>query len=140
MLEVYLQEYYPKNSKEWHLIRVSFFNDYHRFISQNLLEVLQKVSTESYVRLALAILGGSTMNSTFDWLRIIDKHLYDLKETKLDVDKMIQHFEVNQIFENRDKFYDLVHGQGASERIRNSVAELINNNNDECKAVNEPKI
>lgn len=140
MLEVYLQEYYPKNSKEWYLIRVSFLNDYHRFISQNLLVELKKVSTESYNKLALESLCGSAMNSTFDWISIIDRNLYDLKKTKLDTDKMIEHFEVKEIFEYRDKYYDLVHGQGASERIRNSVAKLINKDKDECKGVNEPKI
>jgi hypothetical protein len=122
------------------LIRVSFFNDYHRFISQNLLELLQRVSTESYGKVALEILGGSAMNSTFEWLRFIDRQLYELKVTEVNTDKMIEHFEVKEIFESRDKFYDLVHGQGASERIRNSVAKLINNNKDECKGVNESKI
>lgn len=124
-LETYLLNNYPKGEKVWHLMVISFLNDYHRAIADATIQEVRKYNKDASNRLFGKKLIGCALYSTFDWLRYIDKDLSKLRKNKEDTDTILNYFEVADIRSSRDGYDDLVFGAGYSKQIRESVAKMV---------------
>jgi hypothetical protein len=123
MITQYLSNNYPKNSKIWHLVVVAFLNQYHRSISDNLLYEIGKSDKNSFIRLFGARLCGGATKSALEWLRFVDAELSSLLSDKASIEILFSHFEVHDIQKSSQRFFDLVYGEGESQRIRGMVSD-----------------
>lgn len=120
-LTQYLVKEYPKNGKLWHLLRVSFLNDYHRRCRDELIVALNPFNGQLTRQIIGSKLIGMAILNTYDWLRQIDPDLYKLLLTKESRIFMLGYFEVDNLEASADKLSDLVHGDGYCERVKESV-------------------
>jgi len=127
MINKYLLENYPKNSKSWHFVVIAFLNQYHRSISDSLLHEVGKKDLEAFHRLFGARLCGGATKSALEWIRLVDKELDSLLSDKLSIEILFSHFEVNDINKASENFYDLVYGEGETQRIKDMISSSFRN-------------
>lgn len=125
-LKEYLSINYPKGSKHYKLMQISFYNDYHRSIANDLIHQIYKTDLELSQRLFISKLCGAAMLSTTQWIRNFDAELSELVNKSKGYDVLCDYFDVLMVQKSKDKFSDLIHGEGYSEKIRNEVKRVLN--------------
>ena len=125
-LKEYLSINYPNGSRLYKLMQISFYNDYHRSIANDLIHQIYKTDFELSQRLFMSKLCGAVMLSTSQWIRNFDAELSELVNKSKGYDVLCAYFDVLSVKKSEDKFSDLIHGEGYSEKIRNEVKRILN--------------
>lgn len=127
-LKEYLEREYPFEGKTYLLLRIAFFNDYHRYCRDCLLFALSKHDDEMAGKVVMAKLIGGAIYDAYDWLRHTDPTLCDLIKTKEDRLYLESYLQVSPLQNSKDKLADIVHGDGYIAALRASIAQALATN------------